>query len=64
MDYQDKQEIQTMLNNALSDIPDEQYIDRKFYELKQEIDSLERQLRKYRAINKPDQKQIKKGGVL
>ena len=29
MDYQDKQEIQTMLNNALSpNIPDEQYMDR------------------------------------
>ena len=44
MDYQDKQAIKTMLNDALRNIPDGQYIDRKFYEIKQEIDSLERKL--------------------
>ena len=44
MDYQDKQEIQNMLNDALRNIPDEQYMDRKFNEIKQDIDSLERKL--------------------
>ena len=52
MDYQTKQEIQKMLNNALRNIPDGHYIDRKFNEIKQKIDSLERKLRSIeQAIN-------------
>ena len=45
MDYQTKQENQRMLNNTLRDVPDKQYIDRKFSEINRDIDDLARQLR-------------------